>query len=119
MPVCYSEGFVLEWNADSLNEEGLVIIVEYFGENVIPSNNTNEHLQNIDMIEEDNGKIVLKSSIFNNIPNLALVDLILLRGNVKIEEIDGESYKFYAESHQRLPIILVKDLSTIKRAESN
>ncbi len=117
MPVCYSEGFVLEWNEDPNNEEGLVIIAEYFGENVIPENSTNIHLQNIDVIEQDNGKVILKSSFFNDIPNLALVDLILLRGNVKIEEIDGETYKFYAETHQRLPIILVKDLSTVQREE--
>lgn len=70
-----------------------------------------------DIIKNDNGKVVLNTSLFIDIPNLALVDLILLRGNVKIEEIDGETYKFYAETHQRLPIILVKDLSTVQREE--
>jgi len=115
MPLCYCEGFVLEWNADPNNEEGLVIIAEYFGENVIPENSDDSHLQNVDMIENDNGKVVLNASIFNNIPNLAMVDLILLRGNVKIEEIDGETFKFYAETHQRMPIILVKDLSSVHR----
>ena len=115
MPLCYSEGFVLEWNADPNNEEGLVIIAEYFGENVIPENSDDSHLQNVDVIENDNGRVVLNASIFYNIPNLAMVDLILLRGNVKIEEIDGETYKFYAETHQRMPLILVKDLSSVHR----
>lgn len=117
MPVCYSEGFVLEWNEDLNNEEGLVIIAEYFGENVIPENSDNTHLQNLDIIEKDNGKIVLNPSLFNDMPNLALVDLILLRGNVKIEEVDGETYKFYAETHQRMPIILVKDLTSVHREQ--
>ena len=67
------------------------------------------------MIENDNGRVILNTSLFYNIPNLAMVDLILLRGNVKIEEIDGETYKFYAETHQRMPIILVKDLSSVHR----
>lgn len=113
MPYCYSKGFVLEWNEDSRNKEGLVVIVEYFGANAIPSQSTNEHIQNIDVIEEDDGRTILDTALFNNIPDLSLVHIILLRGNVKIEEINGETYKFFAESHQRLPIILVKDLSSV------
>jgi hypothetical protein len=46
-------------------------------------------------------------------PNLAFVQIILLRGNIVIEEIEGELYKFIFESHHRLPIILVKDATQI------
>ncbi len=45
------------------------------------------------------------------------MNLILLRGNVKIEDIDGKTHKFYAETHMRLPIILVKDLSTVSSSK--
>ena len=112
-PICYYEDFVLEWNADSNNEEGLVVIAEYFGNNAIPENSTNEHILNTDVIDIDDGHAVLNNELFKNIPNLSIVHLILLRGDVAIEEIEGELYKFYAESHVRLPIILAKDLTTV------
>ena len=41
LPICYFKDFVLEWNADPKNEEGLVVIAEYFGNNAIPENSTN------------------------------------------------------------------------------
>lgn len=115
LPICYYEDFVLEWNADPNNEEGLVVIAEYFGNNAIPENSTNEHILNTDVIDIDNGHAVLNNDLFKNIPNLSIVHLILLRGNVAIEEIEGELYKFYAESHVRLPIILAKDLTTVAK----
>jgi hypothetical protein len=70
---------------------------------------------NTDFIEADNGRIVLDKDLFKGIPNLSMVDIILLRGNVSIEEIDKKTYKFYAETHVRLPIVLVKDLTTIAK----
>lgn len=110
-PTCYSEDFVLEWNADVNNKEGLAVIAEYHGDNLITNNS--DKITNVDYIPNDNGKIILNPNLFKDIPNLSIVHLILLRGNVKIEEIDGKKHKFYAESHMRLPIILVKDLSTV------
>jgi hypothetical protein len=114
-PFCYFKDFVLEWNADTNNKEGLVVIAEYVGDNAIPKNSTNKHVVNTDFIEADNGRIVLDKDLFKGIPNLSMVDIILLRGNVSIEEIDKKTYKFYAETHVRLPIVLVKDLTTIAK----
>jgi hypothetical protein len=110
-PTCYSEDFVLEWNADINNKEGLVVIAEYLGDDLADSNKN--HITNVDYIKNDNGKVKLSSKLFKDIPNLSPVHIILLRGNVKIEEVDGKVYKFFAESHMRLPIMLVKDLTTI------
>lgn len=114
-PVCYFDNFIIEWNADSKNEEGLVVIAEYFGNNAIPSASTNNHILNVDYIEVDNGKTVLNKELFKDIPDLSFVHIILLRGNVKVEEIEGELYKFFAESHVRLPIILSKDLNSLTK----
>ena len=91
------------------------VIAEYFGNNAIPQNSTNEHILNTDVIDVDDGHIVLNNDLFNDIPNLSIVHLVLLRGNVTIQEIEGELYKFFAESHVRLPVILVKDLNTIAK----
>lgn len=116
-PLCDANDFVLEWNADSNNEEGLVVIAEYFGGNAIPENSQDIHILNTDFIEIDNGRTSLSTDLFQDIPNLSIVHIVLLRGNIAIEEIEGELYKFYAESHMRLPIILVKDVNTIVKLD--
>jgi hypothetical protein len=112
--VAYYRDFLLEWNADPKNANGLMVAVEYKGENVNSENNSNIHIQNVDHIEIDNGSFVLDDAMFDNIPNLSFVDIILLRGNIRIDDLDGETIKTYAETHQRIPILLVKDLKTIK-----
>lgn len=114
MPSCYFEDFVLEWNADPNNKEGLVVMAEYFGDNVNPAKDTQEHILNTDIIAEDNGRTVLDKDLFEGIPNHAIVHLILLRGNFAIEELDGETYQLFAESHARLSIVLIRDLNTVR-----
>lgn len=116
-PLCDSDNFVLEWNADTNNEEGLVVVAEYFGSNAIPEDSQNVHIMNTDNIEIDDGYAVLNPELFKNIPNLSIVHIVLLRGNVAIEEIEGELYKFFAESHVRLPLILVKDINTVVKID--
>ena len=114
-PLCDSKSLVLEWNADPLNKEGLVVYAEYFGFNAIPGDMQNTHVLNADYIELDNGKATLNAALFNGMPNMAIVHIILLRGNVVLNDIEGESYKFFAESHMRLPIILMKDITTVAK----
>ena len=64
--------------------------------------------------EWDNSKGRLKrTSTRINIPNHALVDLILLRGNVQIEEYDEETYKIIAESHQTISLVLIRNMNTV------
>lgn len=115
-PVCYYDNFIIEWNADPNNKEGLVVIAEYFGNNAIPSNSEETtHVLNVDYIKEDTGKTVLNKELFKDIPDLSFAHIILLRGNVAIEEIEGKLYKFFAETHVRLPIILSKNLDNLKK----
>lgn len=112
--LAHHKNFLLEWNADPKNEEGLMLAIEYLGENVDARKNTDIHIQNVDHIEYDNGKYILKQAMFDDIPNLAYVNLILLRGNVEISEFNNETLKLYAESHQRVPLIIVKDLNSVR-----
>ena len=114
MPYCYYKDFLLEWNADSKNDEGLVVVVEYYGATAIPSTENVPSVVNTDIIEVDNGKFVLDDSIWEGIPNSAVVYLSLLRGNVILEEVDGEVVKFYAETHAELPLVLINDLNTLQ-----
>ncbi len=114
MPICFYEDFVLEWNADPKNKEGLVVIAEYNGLSAVPSENKNIHIVNTDVIKNDNGRTILNNNIWDGIPNSGIVNITLLRGNVKIENIDEENYKFFAEAHVVLPIILIKDLAIVE-----
>lgn len=109
----FYKDFKLEWNADPHNQEGLMVTVMYEGRNVIPENDENVIVKNIDYIEHDNGRFTLNNSIFDNIPNHALVDIMLLRGNVEIEEYNDETYKIYAESHETISLVLIRDMSTV------
>lgn len=114
LPICYYQDFVLEWNADRKNKEGLVVIAEYIGMSAVPANDKNVNILNTDIIEVDNGRVVLDNDLWQGIPDTGIVHLTLLRGNVKIEEIEGEQFKFYAETHATLSIILLKDLDTLE-----
>lgn len=116
--VAYYENFLLEWNADPKNEEGLMVAVIYNGENLYANKNENVQFRNIDHIEHDNGKYVLKNAMFEDIPNLSFIEIVLLRGNIAIDEIDGETFKTYAESHQRIQVLLIKDMNSIKSFDS-
>lgn len=70
--------------------------------------------RNINHIEHDNGKYVLKNAMFEDVPNLSFIEIVLLRGNIAIDEINGETFKTYAESHQRIQVLLIKDMNSIK-----
>ncbi len=111
---CYYDGFILEWNADEKNGNGLVVIAEYKGMNAIPSNDTDEYIMNIDIIENDNGSTILNTSLFEGIPDLSLVDITLMRGNIDVHEIQGKLHKFYGESHEKLPIVLMRNFDSIE-----
>ncbi|MBC29820.1 MAG: hypothetical protein CMH48_03155 [Muricauda sp.] len=113
-PYCYYEDFILEWNADPNNEEGLLVIAQYTGKTAVPDYANESPVTNTDFIENDSGRAVLKNELFDGMPNTAIVNIILLRGNVQIFEEDGEIHKFYAESHEILPIILIKDLDILE-----
>jgi len=114
VPYCFYKDFVLEWNADPKNLDGLVVTVEYHGSSAVPDKARKINILNTDVIKVDNGKAVLDNDIWDGIPDTGIVTLTLLRGNVKIEEIDEENYKFFAEARVVLPLILIRDIDTIE-----
>jgi len=114
MPVVMKDDFVLEWNADTKNQEGLIVVVEYSGSCVFQEDNVKKHIQNVGLIEEDNGQTILDAALFEGIPDMSYAKLTLLRGNIDIQEIDGGLYKFFAETHSVLPFILAYDESHLE-----
>ncbi|WP_300905948.1 hypothetical protein [uncultured Bacteroides sp.] len=109
-PLCYYKEMELRWNADENNPNGIMVVVEWTGTMIFGEDNPDVYIRRTDVINEDSGSIVLKDEMFKDIPDTALVYITLLRGNVENFLVDDYSYKLMAESHQILPIILIRNL---------
>ena len=115
LPYCYYKDFVLGWNADPQNENGLVVVVEWNGTDLY-GNEYKEYVRNADILTNDNGRAVLNNALFDGIPHGALVNIQLIRGN--IANLDGfingegvpEEFTLVAGSQVILPIILVREI---------
>ncbi|MCQ2345355.1 MAG: hypothetical protein MJZ82_01125 [Paludibacteraceae bacterium] len=81
IPFCYYDNMEIEWNADINNPNGVLILVEWTGSTLNGVCNTNSTILGIDLVE-DIGTTVLDNEIFNDIPDEALVNLWLIRGNI-------------------------------------
>ena len=109
-PYCYYKGFELKWNADTNNQNGLVVIVEWYGTS-ISDKKTDKYIRNIDILTEDNGVAVLNDKLFDNIPENAVAYITLLRGNIAVlDNYVSDPYRLLAESHAILPLILIRNL---------
>jgi len=115
LPYCYYKNFKLCWNADPQNENGLVVIVQWTGTDMF-GKKYNTSVYSLDIITEDNGEYILKNAMFDNIPQGAIVKLVLLRGNIETfqqniaEEDAEETYQIVAASAEILPFIMVRDI---------
>ena len=106
-PPCYYKNFILRWNADEQNKNGLIVSVEWTGI-VLYGKEANGYIRKTDFIKNDNGEVVLNEKLFEGIPNYSLVYLTLLRGNIKNTIVGDYSYKLVGESRTILPFILIK-----------
>jgi len=106
LTVCPFDNYRLEWEADSKNEAGMVIIVEWDGA-MLGEQRRDASIRRIDIVE-DNGATVIKSEMFNDIPHLAIARVSIVRGNIDIVEIDDMDlvYKIFAESNASLNTII-------------
>lgn len=86
-PYCYYENFILSWNADIHNDAGVVIISEWNG-CTLEGSPQNISIANVDLVP-DNGETVLHTDLFQGMPDEALVNLYLIRGNLTTITGDG------------------------------
>ena len=99
LPLCYYEDLEIEWNADLQNANGVVVIADWMGSTLYsPSQRT--RVVNVDIVE-DTGEAVLSTGLFDNMPDEALVDLWLIRGN--LITINGEGEISLADALQNSP----------------
>ena len=80
IPMCYYDNFEIEWNGDKTNHNGVVIIAEWNGCTMHkPAEPTS--WANIDIVK-DSGLATLNTALFDKMPDKALVNLWLIRGNL-------------------------------------
>lgn len=110
LPACYFDGFQIQWNADSNNENGVLAIVEWIGDMLLGEDFPSTYIRRI-CIFEDTGTAILPTSLFEGIPDAAVCNLTLIRGNIETMSIEDESYKVLAESHEYMSFILIREIT--------
>ena len=108
-PLCDYKNFVLKWNKDHKNMNGVLICIEWLGTCCYGDSNPNAYIRRTDCLP-DTGELVLDPNIFDGIPDTALCYLTILRGSVENILIDDYSYKVVGETHEVLPFILIREI---------
>lgn len=79
-PMCYYDGFKVNWTGDCTNENGVIVVAEWNGATMYdPAQNVS--IINVDIVE-DTGEAILNTHLFDDMPDEALVSLWLIRGNL-------------------------------------
>lgn len=111
-PFCKYDNFTLQWNRDPDNKKGILLVLEWYGN--IAHDNYNDQYNSYDNYESyidyipntcvqniacipDTGKVVLESSFFDDVPDNALCNMYLLRGNITTDDIDMHGAYDYME----------------------
>ena len=106
-PLCPYNDLLVEWNTDVNNTNGVVVIVEWDGD-MVGSDKRAMSIRSIDVVA-DNGSAILNPELFKDIPDLAMINITLLRGNIDIVEIENTAVKIYAASNSSIAIVLAKE----------
>lgn len=108
-PLCYFGDFVVRWNVDEQNCNGVLILVEWFGGMAFGGDIEETHVSRIAIVP-DSGEATLDPCIFDDIPDSALCHLIVIRG--VIENVQGEeySYNLIGETHHMISFTLIREV---------
>ncbi len=112
LPLCYYDGFHLEWNKDEKNANGVILILEWIGEVVVGRDVPSTHVRRT-CIFDDTGKAILPVDLFEGIPDTAVCHITLLRGNIDVLSIENVSYKIQVESHEYMSFILIREIKYV------
>lgn len=97
LPLCYYDGFQLEWNKDDSNTNGV---------------DPETHVRRT-CILDDTGSGVIPADLFEGIPDTAVCHMTVLRGNIETLTLDDSSYKIQAESHEFMTFILIREIEYV------
>jgi len=108
-PLCYYKDFVVRWNEDSANKDGIIVFVKWSGIMVFGEDYSSSYIYHIIRVP-DSGSTVLDETMFEGIPDAAYCSLGLLRGVSENIEFNDETIKVLAESHDILDFVLVRNI---------
>ncbi len=86
--VAHYENFVLKWNGDPLNENGVFVVVSWAGSMAV-GDNLSLNYRRADIVP-DNGECVLDVRMFDDIPEGAVFYITIARANL----VNLEDFKF-------------------------
>ena len=112
IPLCDHKNFVLRWNTDSENENGVIIVMMWLGEVLFGTSTPDTMIRRVDCVP-DTGETTLRPEMFDGIPDTAFCYLAVIRGDIENIVIDEQSYQILAETHVILPFALAKHTITI------
>ena len=108
-PVCYYQDFVVKWNADRKNENGVLIIVRWIGSMLFGDDYESSQVCHTICVP-DNGQTTLDESMFEGIPDTAYCHLYVIRGNLENYDIDQLDYQLLTETHDIVDFVLVRNI---------
>lgn len=106
-PLCPFDDLLVEWNKDENNENGVVIIVEWDGD-MIGTPRQDRSIRTIDVVD-DTGEAILNTELFKDMPDLAMISITILRGNIDIVELENSAVKICAASNSSVTVVLAKE----------
>ncbi len=108
-PLCYFGDFVVRWNADEQNTNGVLIYVEWFGGMAFGNDIDNTSVQKVSIVP-DTGEARIDPELFDGIPDTALCRLVLLRGSIENAQGEEYSYNLIGETHHMISFILIREI---------
>lgn len=108
-PLCYYQDYVVRWNPDSDNSNGIIICVKWIGLMVYGDDYPSTYVQHYICVP-DNGFVSLDEDMFEGIPDSAFCSLYVLRGDVEMLNSDGVSLNVVAETHDSLNFVLIRNV---------
>lgn len=112
-PLCYYKSFVVKWNEDCNNENGVLAVVEWYGRMVLGDDIEDTCVRRVASFP-DTGRALLPIDLFDGIPDTAHCNLTLLRGNIDNVSDGQYSYKVLGETHQQISFILLRHIRNKK-----
>lgn len=101
----------VRWNADTKNENGVVVHLTFDGFNINSGGYTDPDTKQERAIKfEDTGEGIIPSEFFNGIPEGGVFTIYFVRGAVDILEDDqtGQSFKFYSLTKDKKNLLSIK-----------
>lgn len=109
-PLCYYKNFVIRWNKDDNNQNGVLVVVDWTGSMVLGNDIPDTHVCRVVQFP-DTGEAQLPETIFDGIPDTAHCDMLILRGNIENIEQGQYTYKLVGKTHQQISFILIRELA--------